>query len=783
MTHNRIAQVVHVYIESKLRIRLSELGEAAAHTLLTKTTYRDPLYAQRRRQGITTFGMSPRIRTSTAQDGMLVLWRGALGKTLRYLKQLGRPYQLHDNRLWLPSIPLGNTIELRPYQQDPVAVMTRRQQTVGRGPAGCGKTEMLLAAAAHFGQPTLVLVWQERQQQVWRERVPKWFGFEVGGIGGAFKHPKLDSPIVVGMVQSVRNRIEELKWRFGCVICDEVSRFAAPTLREVVNNLPAAVRLGASDDERRRDGREFLLYDTFGPKGWHLGKTTGQCDVEIVAVPTPIRYEDPQDIPEDWTSLIDGLVNNARRNRLVLGIAQREAAGGHRVLIWSDRVEHCRWLKYELLKRGVTAGLLIGGKDNKAEADRTEAGLRSGRISVGIGTAVAEQSINIRPLDRGIMTCASADRKLLRFRQMRGRLARPFEGKHSRLFYLWDRRVPVLRRRVYNIKRRYRVKVVRQAEEASMAEKAAVTLETLKVGCKVLGLKAPRDADAKKLETLIKRELTKNKTYGSYCCGACFRDIIDRLPVCPFCAAKFKPVPDETPDELEDAPDDAEEAAEEEPAEDEYEEQPAEDEGEEADEEEGEPEETEDEPEEEEGEEEPEEEGEEPEEEGEEEPEEEGEEPEEEGEEPEEEGEEEEVIEDEEPEEETEEGEEEEADEDEEPQPRTKPKKGGAVEKLKEAERKEKREQIRSELPYSLKQLKAMKRTALVMIAGVLGHTDPVRIGSAEGLIKFILKAQTKHEAPEPKPVVKKIKPAAKPVAKPAAKPAAKPVVKPKTKK
>ena len=743
------AAPVHLYVESKIRIRVDELPYYCVKKLIRATTHRDPLYAIRRRQGISTAGMDPQIKTYGLKDGMLVLWRGMLGKTLRTIKAAGLTPHIHDNRLWLPRVPMDCRVDLRGYQRDPVHVMLRRQQTVGRAPAGSGKTEMLLAAAAHFAQPTLVLVWQERQQQVWLERIPRWFGEEAGGIGGAFKKPVLKT-FTVGMVQSVRNRLEQLKWSFGCVICDEVNRFAAPTLREVVNNLPAAVRLGASDDERRRDGREFLLYDTFGPRGWRLGKSVGQCPVDIVTVPTSFGYK--EDIPEDWTTIIEDLTTSESRNKKVLDLATREAQDGHRVLVWSDRLEHCHYLKAALQRRGVKAGLLIGGKEHKPEADKTEQGLVSGSISVGIGTTVAEQSINIPPLDRGIMTCASADAKLLRFRQMRGRLARPFEGKESRLYYLWDRRVPMLRRRVYNIRRRYHTREVCpvEAKETTMAEKAAVTIDTLKVGCKLLGIKAPRDATTKTLDTLIKRELSKDKTYGVYCCGACFRDIRIGLTHCPFCTAKFMPTPeveDEKEPEEEAAEEEAEEEAAEELEEDAEEETAAEDEElteeDEGGEVEGDEEASEDEDE---------------------------------------------VAEEDDAEEAAEEAadEEAEADEDEvvedeeieEPPKKVKKpvpapvKKGGAVDKLKEQERAEKREQIRSELPYAEKALKGMKPSTLVMIATILGHKDPVHVlKTPDKCIQFILKAQKGWEKPAAKPIVKKLKTApAKPTSKPAVK-------------
>jgi hypothetical protein len=83
---------------------------------------------------------------------------------------------------------------------------------------------------------------------------------------------------------------------------------------------------------------------------------------------------------------------------------------------------------------------------------------------------------------------------------------------------------------------------------------------------------------------------------------------------------------------------------------------------------------------------------------------------------------------------------------------------------LKEREAEEKRAQIRSELPYKEEQLKVMKRTALVMIASVLGVKDPVRVGSTDKLISLIKKYQYQKFPTGKKPPAKepaKIKKAA----------------------
>lgn len=452
---------------------------AAVDAIVARTTHTDPQYAKMRRMALPTEGLTPKITTHDCEalkEGKLVVWRGALGDVIRILKRYKVTPVIDDQRLWLTPVDFGSTIKLRDYQEEPFNIMCRRQQTVGRGAAGSGKTEMLLAAAAWFQQPTLVLVWQQRQQQVWLERIARYFSIEPGGIGGAFKHETI-MPITVGMIQSVRNRMDRVPSLFGCVICDEVQRFAAGTFREVVNAMPAAVRLGASDDERRRDKREFLLYDSFGPRGWTLAPNEGQCPVDIFAVPTKFKYKvlmTPRGPDLDWTDLVETMTTDEGRNRLIIDLCCNLVHKGQRVLVWSDRVEHCLWLKRALMEKGVAASLLIGGKQYEEESNATEAGLQSGLVQVGIGTSVAEQSINIPSLVAGVMTCASADPDLYRFQQMRGRLARPDpnnSSKRGQLYYLWDHRVPVLKGKINNVRRRYPVKVPRRRRPNTTKDK------------------------------------------------------------------------------------------------------------------------------------------------------------------------------------------------------------------------------------------------------------------------------------------------------------------------
>lgn len=545
-------KTVTAIVGSKIVLAINDLSCGLFKQLKAACTYRDPHWYRMRAMGYPPQGPKFMRTYDLSSDGQRIeVWRGELRKLRRLFKANRVALKLKDERLWLPQIRMRHTIELRDYQQHPSATMVERQQALVRGPCSSGKSETALAAIAKLGQPALVLVWQERQQRVWLERIRRYFSFEPGGIGGKFKQPTL-APITIGMYQSIRNKLDLYRESFGAVVVDEVQRASAPTFSAVINNLPAAVRIGISDDERRSDQREFLIYATFGKLAAQIAPRTGQCEVKIDVVESRARlYE----VADNRPQLINQLTADADRNALIVNLAAREAANGGRVLIWSDRLRHCRVLLNALTERGIEAGLLIGGPEWRDEANRVEEGLASGEVQVAIGTSVAEQSINVPELSAGIMTCASGDKRGLRFKQMRGRLARPLPGqtKIAKLYYVFDSSVPGLSHNLRNISSRYKVRRLhfdrQQKETERMLSNVEVTIESLRAGAKALGMKLQKGVQAKTLEKRIQRELAKDKTYGGYGCEVCGRDLSRDLSFCPFCGTKFRP---DAPDEIDD---------------------------------------------------------------------------------------------------------------------------------------------------------------------------------------------------------------------------------------
>ena len=83
-----------------------------------------------------------------------------------------------------------------------------------------GKTFTGLAIAGKLGQKTLVVVHTTALRNQWATEVEKVYGFKPGIIGsGKFE---IDSPIVIGNIQSLYRKIPQISKEFGTLLLDEM---------------------------------------------------------------------------------------------------------------------------------------------------------------------------------------------------------------------------------------------------------------------------------------------------------------------------------------------------------------------------------------------------------------------------------------------------------------------------------------------------------------------------------------------------------------------------------
>lgn len=278
-------------------------------------------------------GDTPKEVYSWRHEGsFLILPRGTLDKIIMIMSQFG--YELgnvRDSTLKKKSFKFeftGNGT-LRPYQRKAVdALVTAGGNGTIRGPCGSGKTISLIGAIVRLGQPAIVVVHTNALAQQWRGAILTWLGFHPGSVNSKIKNIQ---PVTVATQQTIWRLIEkgDVDWinEFGTIVGDEIHRWAARTFQTVASAFPAIYKIGASADERRKDGREHLVYETFGPP---VDKITRQelteigklLPIRMIVVPTSyvdierIKTVNEGKIP-DWPATLKKMVRDEDRNNLI----------------------------------------------------------------------------------------------------------------------------------------------------------------------------------------------------------------------------------------------------------------------------------------------------------------------------------------------------------------------------------------------------------------------------------------------------------------------------------
>ena len=448
-----------VRVHDRLWLPLADMPDDFAAALRAAFTYEDPHYAKMVKMGVQNPG-APEIENFVVGGGALGLPRGATKKLRDLAVQHAVDLRFLDRRARGEPVEWpAPKMELRPHQVGPVEAAMRRENCCIRAPTGSGKTLIGCEIARRAGTTTLIVVWTQALVTQWRDTLVEKFGWDRRQIGILGEGSRKIRPVTIAMQQSL-HRLLEQGYRFdafGVVICDELARWGANSLQYDIHRLPARYRVGLSADERRQDGRDFLVYDAFGEIAAEVPVEALEVQGAVHKVRVRVVPTDTQDVR--WESveaerdprrravrrrmervkLVTRLGEDEARNEVIAKLAADEAAAGHFVLIFSERVEHCRALADLLRVRGTPCGLLLGGSPWRDRFRETIAGFHARRLRVAVGTQAVYQGLDVPHLDRGIVAAPTATNRFTLLQQA-GRFSRPAEGKRDAvMYYLWDR--------------------------------------------------------------------------------------------------------------------------------------------------------------------------------------------------------------------------------------------------------------------------------------------------------------------------------------------------------
>lgn len=461
---------VVVRIDHELSFDLRSVSAEALYEIKTQFRYKNPAFQKARSMGYAPVN-EPRfydVFEENRREMKMKLWRGTAKRLKEILTEHGHKVFWQDKRLVLPETGLDlGTLKLFEYQEPAAQALIDDNQGVLRGHTGSGKTETLLAAAVMSQQPTLVEVWNKDLLKQWVERIVKYGILKEHQIG-IIQGPKTKiGPITIGMIQTLHKRVDKVRDKFGCVIVDECQRTPATTFVKSVTPFPAKYRWGGSADEKRKDGKHFLLYEAIGYQEWSIRGDKVSFDpvyeIEgqgqsltptLIIVPTEYADEEYEE-NRNYGQLLNRLVADEKRNKVIAKLLRKQLEKGRQVILFTERVDSAVYWAHVVSSWGHEATPLIGGAEHAAETSAGLQRLRSGQCRFAATTTYADVGLDVPSLDTAFLTCPGT-KNLKRMNQQIGRIVRPMDGKPEPVaFYFWDREVSGISKGIKSLKAKW----------------------------------------------------------------------------------------------------------------------------------------------------------------------------------------------------------------------------------------------------------------------------------------------------------------------------------------
>lgn len=253
---------------------------------------------------------------------------------------------------------------------------------------GWGKTFTALHIARKLEQKTLIVCHNTMIRDMWRAEIKTLYGMEAGVIGsGKFD---IDYPIVVGNIQSLSKEVAKIAKEFGTVIVDECHHVSATTFSVFLDAMYARYKVGLSGTITRKDGRQVVFKDFFGPKLLQPAETNVMTPrVKLIKTGITLAPGDP------WVEKVNKLLYDVDYQAFIARVAQIQMEKGHKVLIIADRVEF-------LTNVGALIGekcVCITGGTSFEEREKLKAQVESGQKDCVAGSRqIFAEGISINPL-------------------------------------------------------------------------------------------------------------------------------------------------------------------------------------------------------------------------------------------------------------------------------------------------------------------------------------------------------------------------------------------------
>lgn len=469
---------LNIIVEAQLIIKEKEVRDLPKGKLILKNlknifTYKNPKFVEAVKWGRATriFNKStkqydeipPKLYSySVDYDlGRLCISRGGKEKVIEELKKFNVEPIFHDRTLVLPSISFEHSnIILREDQKAFKKDMLAYNDASGIAYASFGKTVTGLEIIREVAQPALVLVHTTFLQEQWIKEATssKLFNMsidDIGGVGGIFKGKRKLGKLNICLYHSLMNEdhLNFFKDKVGLIFFDEGQKSPVDGVQAVVNQFRARFRYTASANLERKDGKQFLTFDTFGPvKHIAIEKNSDSKILAMVNLVKTGYYDMDYEIEKNYSNFITTASLNKDRNIFICKRVIRHIRDKKLVIIFVERKIQAAILfkmlskfkgemllgkftlkQEELNEMPESVVEIIKNYDADNAYERILKLANKKLIDYVICTQKAEVGLSIRPFDRGIITTPMGN-NIERFNQAKGRIERTYSEEQEEFF-------------------------------------------------------------------------------------------------------------------------------------------------------------------------------------------------------------------------------------------------------------------------------------------------------------------------------------------------------------
>ena len=465
MTTTDFPRSLTIVRSSSVYIPMNGISAKAINHLKRMAAFKNPEVYAKLGMRLPTFNLPRIISCSEIADDYLILPRGCEDAAIGFLTQNGVKITIEDKTCHGTSIGVEFKGELRTEQSQAVEILSEYRCGTLYATTAFGKTVTAAAMIARKKTSTLILVHTKALLDQWRERLSEFLATSfhapdaLKGRGrkkkfqqfGALSSTEntLNGKIDIALLQSCLsdNEIKPFVRNYGMVIVDECHHAPAVNFEKILREVNANYVYGLTATPIRKDGHQPIIFMQCGEIRYSSDSKEQQSNqlFQRLLIPRFTSHRLLNTDGNNYSQVIDGLVEDNARNKLILDDVSSNLAEGRSPLVLTARTAHVDYLADECRKICPNVIRLVGNDSTKVkrEAITQLAAVPDNEplIVIATGKYVGE-GFDLPRLDTLMLALLVSWKGLIA--QYTGRLHRDYIGKSEvRIYDYVDLRVPI----------------------------------------------------------------------------------------------------------------------------------------------------------------------------------------------------------------------------------------------------------------------------------------------------------------------------------------------------